>query len=210
MMKNLKNFILLFFLAISFSNYAQENKTIDLSITVKDENKQPVAGAVILIDNVKQRRVANLQGVFKIKLKKTPKEITVFSALHGVKNITYRGENQLDVILGKGNGPKQVIGADINTKSEGAIQFRNIYDYLRGKVAGVTVSTNNRISIRGASNWSGSNPPLLVLNGVQVDDDTFGDIVPTTIRSIKVLKGPETSIYGLRGANGGIEVTTAL
>jgi TonB-dependent SusC/RagA subfamily outer membrane receptor len=51
---------------------------------------------------------------------------------------------------------------------------------------------------------------MFILNGVQVDQETFGQIVPVTIVSVKILKGPETAIYGIRGANGVIEVTTII
>ena len=90
------------------------------------------------------------------------------------------------------------------------MQFRDIYDYLRGKVAGVVVTVRNSIVIRGASDFREYKAPMFILNGVQVDQETFGQIVPVTIVSVKILKGPETAIYGIRGANGVIEVTTII
>jgi TonB-dependent SusC/RagA subfamily outer membrane receptor len=57
---------------------------------------------------------------------------------------------------------------------------------------------------------NGNREPLFILNGVQIDENSFRDIVPTTIRNVKILKGPETAIYGLRGANGVIEVVTTI
>ena len=192
---------------------AQEKKSgekIKLTILVKDANNNAVPGAVILIDNVKQRRVANKAGYFKVKLDKTPKEITAFSPLVGVKKVAYNGQSSMIINIVSDKNDENYVSGRRDTKIADPIQFRDIYDYLRGKVAGVNVSTTNVISIRGTASWSGARSPLLILNGVPVDVDTFGDIVPTTIRKIKVLKGPETSIYGLRGANGVIEVTTTI
>ena len=93
-------------------------------------------------------------------------------------------------------------------KSLNTNQFNTIYDYLRGNVPGVTVTANNVINIRGYSSINGSMVPLFVLNGNYIDQDTFGLIPPLDIKSITVLKGPETSRYGLRGSNGVIEVET--
>ena len=212
-MKLVKSLMLLaaFIFTANFS--AQEKKSnekIKLTILVKDANNNAVPGAVILIDNVKQRRVANKAGYFKVKLDKAPKEITAFSPLVGVKKVAYNGQSSMIINIVSDKNDENYVSGRRDTKIADPIQFRDIYDYLRGKVAGVNVSTTNVISIRGTASWSGARSPLLILNGVPVDVDTFGDIVPTTIRKIKVLKGPETSIYGLRGANGVIEVTTTI
>jgi hypothetical protein len=207
-MKKINTFltILILFLTVSFS--AQEKENIKLTIAVKDVNNNPVPGAVILIDNVKQKRVANSAGYFKVKLDKTPKEITAYSPLFGVKKVAYTGKN--NIIINLVNGNKDFVSSTTNTKVGGAIQFRDIYDYLRGKVAGVNVSVGNIITIRGNNSINGNNTPLYILNGVQVGEETFANIVPTTIISVKVLKGPETAVYGMRGAAGVIEVKTSI
>lgn len=207
-MKKINTFltILILFFTVSFS--AQEKEKIKLTIAVKDVNNNPVPGAVILIDNVKQKRVANSAGYFKVKLDKTPKEITAYSPLFGVKKVAYTGKN--NIIINLVNGNKDFVSSTTNTKVGGAIQFRDIYDYLRGKVAGVNVSVGNIITIRGNNSINGNNTPLYILNGVQVGEETFANIVPTTIISVKVLKGPETAVYGMRGAAGVIEVKTSI
>lgn len=190
---------------------AQENKKeekIKLTIVVKDAKNKAVPGAIILIDDKKQKRVANSDGLFKIKLDKTPKEITAYSPLVGVKKVPYTGKNTMIINI-TNNNDKLVTNA-YDLKGAEAIQYRDIYDYLRGKVAGVNVSLNNVITIRGISSVNGNNTPLLILNGVQVDQGSFSAIVPTTIISIKVLKGPESAIYGVRGSAGVIEVKTAI
>ena len=196
------------FLFLSFTGFAQKKEAVEITIKVKSDKNKPVAGALILIDNIKQKRRANRKGVFKIKLQKTPKEIAVFSPLLGIKKIKYQGQKNIFITLGKDNGMNAVNNRNINNKKVGATQFINIYDYLRGKVPGVNIGTNNTIRIRGYSTFSGGRGPLFILNGMQVDATTFENIVPTNIRKVTILKGPETAIYGVRGANGVIEVTT--
>jgi TonB-dependent SusC/RagA subfamily outer membrane receptor len=209
-MKTRKLITLFLFLSFTFSGYSQKKEAIEISINVKDDKNKPVAGALILIDNIKQKRRANSLGVFKIRLQKTPKEIAVFSAKHGIKKIKYKGQKNIFVKLDKNNGMDAIVDRNTNNKKAGAMQFQTIYDYLRGKVPGVSIGSKNNIRIRGNSTFNGGRGPLLVLNGMQVDATSFGDIVPSTIKKIKVLKGPDASIYGVRGANGVIEVITTL
>jgi TonB-dependent SusC/RagA subfamily outer membrane receptor len=210
-MKTLK--IVSFFLLAIFATktVAQEKKKpTRITISVKDDKNKPVAGAAILFDDKKHPRRTNKKGIFKIKIKDTPKEIAAFSALLGIKKVKYTGQKNIYIILGNDQkNDVEIVGRKAQDTAAGAMQFLTIYDYLRGKVSGVTID-GNRIRIRGISNLSGGRSPLLVLNGVPVDADSFGDIVPTTIRKVKVLKGPDSAIYGLRGANGVIEVTTEL
>ncbi|MDA9316795.1 Plug domain-containing protein [Polaribacter sp.] len=213
-MKSLKIFkaitLLLFIASTSTSIAQQENKSSKLTIVVKDERNKAIAGASILFDNKKHPRKTNRKGVFKIKLKKKPKEITIFSVLHGLEKVTYTGQEKIIIKINSTKKNVDLVASKPKETTADAKQYRNIYDYLRGKVAGVRISSNNIISIRGSNSWNGNKQPLLILNGVQIDEDSFGDIVPSTIRTIRVLKGPETSVYGIRGSNGVIVVKTVL
>ena len=92
----------------------------------------------------------------------------------------------------------------------------SIQTLLQGRTSGVIVSLNPdgslSIRIRGASSFYGSGEPLYVLDGVPIRVEpggTIGGINPYEIESIRVLKGPpETTIYGMRGANGVIIIKT--
>ena len=107
----------------------------------------------------------------------------------------------------------------------------NVANYLTGKVAGVQVSNtaagtggSTTVTIRGNSSLSGNNQPLYVVDGVPIinlghaaggmwGDNDYGDgignINPEDVESITVLKGPNASaLYGSRGANGVIVITT--
>lgn len=120
--------------------------------------------------------------------------------------MAYKGEQKVVINLLQ-NKEYQVVN-DVNKKTLDPVQFRNIYDYLRGRVPGVDVSTSNEITIRGFNTVNGSTTPLFIVNGVQVSQDIFGNIVPMQIQKITILKGPDAAAYGSRGANGVIVVDT--
>lgn len=84
--------------------------------------------------------------------------------------------------------------------------YHNIYDYLRGRVAGLVVHNDNSITIRGISSIYGSNEPLILVDGIEMQDISF--IHPDDVKTVDVLKDPSvTSLYGSRGANGVILIT---
>jgi TonB-dependent SusC/RagA subfamily outer membrane receptor len=182
-----------------------QNKNI--TIRVKDVNNKPVSGAIILLDDVKQNVWTNSSGVFKTKLKSTPKEISAFHPKIGIKKIAYNGKENIIIKIEKGND----LPVSKNTKtqkSSDSSQFNSIYDYLRGQIAGVNVSSDEEITIRGYNSINGDMTPLFILNETTVSKEIFGNIRPLDIKSVTVLKGPETTRYGVRGANGVIIVTT--
>ena len=86
--------------------------------------------------------------------------------------------------------------------------YTDIYQYLQGRVAGLTVSGTS-IRIRGIHTLTGSNEPLVVLNGVPLNGSSDLQFInPIDVKSIDVLKGANAAIYGTRGANGVILITT--
>lgn len=205
-MKKPKIITLLLIFSFIFSGFSQEKKDLNLSILVKNKKNKPIAGAIILLDNVKQKRTTNSKGYFKIKLKKAPKSISAFYPTIGIKEITYSGNEEVILIIKKGN--KKIFVNNPSVIKEDEMIFENIYDYLRGKVSGVTIIEDNTIIIRGVGTILGSTEPLYVLNGTPIVKTTFENIIPVTIKHVKILKGPDAAIYGSRGANGVIEVTT--
>lgn len=84
--------------------------------------------------------------------------------------------------------------------------YTDIYEYLRGRVAGVEVNGTS-IRIRGEHSINSSNEPLILVDGMVTDD--ISNITPDEVESIDVLKdAATTAIYGSRGANGVILITT--
>lgn len=97
----------------------------------------------------------------------------------------------------------------INT---GEIDFRELSDYLV-RISGVMVSgsgSETQVHIRGTSSFLGGNEPLYVLDGRLMGQsyNSVSFIDRREIYSVRVLKGPEASAYGVRGANGVIEITS--
>ncbi len=89
----------------------------------------------------------------------------------------------------------------------------SIQELLQGRVAGVTVIEQGggiAVRIRGVNSILGSNEPLYVIDGIPVTPGPNGylSINPYDVKSIEVLKGTNAAIYGVRGANGVIVVTT--
>jgi TonB-dependent SusC/RagA subfamily outer membrane receptor len=113
---------------------------------------------------------------FKTKLKNKPEEDNIVGKIHETPN---------DVMK---------VGDDVNS-------YSNILQYMQGKVPGVNI-VGNRVIIRGVSTFYGSTDPLFLMDGVPIDASTVPSINPSDINRIEILKGPEASIYGSRGANG--------
>lgn len=90
--------------------------------------------------------------------------------------------------------------ADVKTKSTDTATYNTIFDYLRGRVAGVDVRPDNTIVIRGVNTINSSIDPLFIVDGVEVAD--ISHIPPQEVKSITVLKDASASIYGSRGGNG--------
>jgi TonB-dependent SusC/RagA subfamily outer membrane receptor len=92
----------------------------------------------------------------------------------------------------------------INIRNSAVPVYQDIYDMIRGRVAGVEVSGKS-IKIRGTNSLNISTEPLFVVDGVIVKE--IEDIDPETVKSIEVLKGPDASVYGTKGSNGVIVIT---
>lgn len=130
------------------------------------------------------------------------------------------------VVIGYGTQKRSDLTGAIGSVNEKTIEQgspANIQEALAGKVAGVQVNLNSgrpggkpRINIRGFSSITGSNDPLYVIDGVILDASSLSNgtspieyINPDDIKSIDVLKDASASaIYGARGANGVIIITT--
>ena len=205
-MRTIQLFILGLLFSFSGTTFSQNNPEVKLMVYVQDATNNPVPGAVILVNGVKQRMRTNKNGYFRAKFNKVPKTISAFSPTIGIKKVVYKGQEKVTITL-REQEEYQVFN-DVNKKTLDPVQFRNIYDYLRGRIPGVNITAQNVITIRGFNSVNGSTRPLFIVNGVEVDQDIFGNIVPMQIKKVYVLKGPDASVYGVRGANGVIVVET--
>ena len=96
--------------------------------------------------------------------------------------------------------------SNVKVRRNEAQTYSSIYDYLRGRVPGVMVTTDNRIIIRGIGTNSNNTDPLILVDGVEVTD--LSTLDPTYVKSVDVIKDGSSAIYGMQGANGVIIIKT--
>ena len=101
--------------------------------------------------------------------------------------------------------------SQVNVDEKEAIIYNNIWDYLRGRVPGVMIGNAGpgetpTITVRGINSINSSTQPLFVVDGVETPDVSYMN--PNDIASVSVLKDASASIYGTRGGNGVILITT--
>lgn len=216
-------FIFLFFLP--FVNAQRKNNDIEIITgTVIDSNNEPIKGVYIFIDSLKTKAITNKKGFYKFKPKSSFNFITVYSGNHGLLTVDYSGEKEVNFIFSKDSeslSEKQLAkmgfkDPTIRKRSglvnfeglQGINAFNTIYQMIEGRISGVTV-TGESISIRGANTLERgrgiSTEPLLLVNGTTVTN--ISSIAPSDVKSIEVVKGPETAYYGSRGVYGVIKIT---
>ena len=149
----------------------------------------------------------------------TRKEVAVGRATNLSQSLTPETQALNEVqVVGYGTQKKSQVTGAISTVSDEQLRdvpVANVGQALQGRAAGITVSSSATtpgqapvIRIRGNRSISGSNDPLLVVDGVPYDG-SLNDLNPDDITSLEVLKdASSTAIYGARGANGVILITT--
>lgn len=185
---------------------AQKTRNITISGKVVDGNNKPVAGAAIFIDNRKTDISTDQNGNYRIRIKQGAMEILVLSLFGDASEQKIEGRSEINFVLtGKTGEPPsgQEAPKALNVKDSAVPVYQDIYDMIRGRVPGVEVSGKS-IRIRGTRSLNVSNEPLFVVDGVITED--IDGIAPETVSTIEVLKGPDASAYGTRGANGVIVI----
>ena len=201
-----------------------------VSGTIVDQTGMPVIGANVLVKGTQNGTITDLDGKFVIE--DCPEDAILVVSYIGFQtqevivdgptvSITLREDSQsLDevVVVGYGSSVKKDLTTAVTSvKSKdflpGAVN--DAMQMIDGKVAGVTVSStaasdpnaSSSIQVRGASSLKAGNSPLVVIDGMPGGD--LRNIAQQDIESITVLKdGSAAAIYGSRGANGVILVTT--
>ncbi|MBR1687303.1 MAG: TonB-dependent receptor [Prevotella sp.] len=223
---------LLLGLLLSVGAFAQT----DVKGNVKDAQGEPIIGATVRVVGTQAATVTDFDGNFVLKAKNgADLEISYI----GYQTQTVKAGPNIIVVLqddatvlndlvviGYGAVKKSDLTGSVTAlkpdgKNKGVVV--SAQDMLGGKVAGVAVTSysgepggNAQIRIRGGSSLSASNDPLIVIDGVPMDNNSVGDksnilgsINPQDIESFNVLKDASaTAIYGSRGSNGVIIITT--
>jgi TonB-dependent SusC/RagA subfamily outer membrane receptor len=195
---------------------------------VINANKSPVSGAMILVDKKNTNIVTDSKGYYKVKVKPDAQKITIFTFSGATGDAMINGRKVINFIiegsgaLGNNDGVPpgdetvnvgygSVKNKDltmsvgkVNGDGEKYSSYSNIYEMLRGTVAGVQVVGKN-ITIQGLGTTNANNQPLFVVDGIILS--SIDDIQPVQVKSVEVLKGASASIYGSRGANGVLLIT---
>ena len=113
------------------------------------------------------------------------------------------------VNIGYGTQDKDMLSSavsNVKVKKTEAQTYSDMYEYLRGRVPGVMVTSDKRIIIRGIGTNSDSFEPLILVDGVEISD--LSSINPSDVESVDVIKDGTSAIYGMQGANGVIIIKT--
>ncbi|TAJ12785.1 TonB-dependent receptor [Marinilabiliaceae bacterium JC017] len=203
-----------------------------ISGKIVDEQGEPIPGVNILIKGTIQGTISNISGEYSLQVK-NPQGTLLYSFI-GYKDhqeeikkrknidvILFPEVEVLDEVVAVGYNvvrKKDVTGAVAQVKPADIVKspVANYDQALAGRVAGVQVSSADgtpgeglNIVIRGGNSITGDNSPLYVVDGIPLEDFDPGSISSHDIKDFDVLKDASaTAIYGSRGANGVIIITT--
>ena len=196
--------------------------------TVTDSAGEPLTGVSVIGQDGKAAAITDINGAFQIDAAVSKLTFTYVGYLS--KTVDVAGKSTLNVVLeddAKGLEEVVVIGYGTVRKADlaGSVSvldsksFRDqpvteVSDALQGRVAGVMVQSSGipggdvKIRVRGANSINTGNDPLYVVDGI-VRESGLSGINPEDIQSMQVLKdASSTAIYGSRGANGVVLITT--
>ena len=211
--------------------YAQAQNNITVRGRVLNETGQGVPNASITVKGTSIGVSSNSTGDFEISAPSNG-TLVISSVGFAPLEVGIGGRTNLSVALQASAGTdleqvvvigygaqrkKDVTGSTVSVKGEtlNEIKAPNIYNQLQGRAAGVdivnngnSIGTGGQIRIRGNRSLTGNNDPLIVVDGMAYGG-SINDIDPENIASIDILKDASaTAIYGSRGSNGVIIITT--
>jgi TonB-linked SusC/RagA family outer membrane protein len=213
---------------ISVVSYAQ---TKSITGTVVDDKNQPLPGATVRAKTAGNSVAADVNGRYTINVTNSePTLVVTFVGfldqevpINGRATINVKlnsnSRNLTDVVVvGYGTQRREAVTGSVASISGDRLRdvpSPNISQALQGRLPGVEISQTSsqpgatmQILIRGQRSLSASNDPLIVLDGIPFPGN-IGDINPNDVKSVDVLKDASaTAIYGSRGANGVILITT--
>ena len=201
-----------------------------ISGNVSDENGQPLPGANIVEKGTSNGVTADFDGNFTLDNVNGNAILEVSYIGFESKTITVNNSTNLNIVLAESAaGLDEVVVVGYGTQARrdvtgsitqvGADEYKDqpvtrVDQILQGRVAGVNVTNSSgapggtvSIRIRGSNSINGSNEPLYVIDGFVGAD--FKDVNPSDIQTLQVLKDASaTAIYGSRGSNGVVLITT--
>lgn len=224
-----KKAILALFMSLFCLTILAQGHARTISGVVVDKSGEGLIGANVLVKGTSNGTITDLNGAFTLSnvtnqsvliisyVGYLTQDITVGSQ-STIKITLLEADKTLDevVVVGYGTMKKRDLTgsvASVNGNEISSVPVANVAQALQGKLPGVNVTTQDgrpgaevSILVRGGGSISQSNDPLIFIDGVE---GSLSDIPSDQIQSIDVLKdASSTAIYGSRGANGVILVTT--
>ncbi len=192
-------------------------------------SREPLAGASVQVKNTTLGATTDKDGKFTLEIDNENATLVISFSTYITQEIEIKGKATLVVelsrsvtnmnevvVVGYGTQKKgDITSAVASVKSENFVKgaVRDAAQLIQGKVAGLSVSTssgdptaNTQIQLRGITTMKASTQPLVLIDGIP---GTLNSVAPEDIESIDVLKdGSAAAIYGTRGTNGVILITT--
>ncbi len=219
-------------LLLTASSFAQSGA---IKGQVKDASGEPVMGATITV-NGKAVGITDMDGNFSVDaapgtnltftyLGMTPQTVKASANMNITLQDDSKALNEV-VVIGYGVAKKNDLTGSVTAikpDEKNHALVTSAQEMMQGKIAGVNITTNSgtpgggaSIRIRGGSSLNASNDPLIVIDGMAMDNqgikgapNALGMVNPNDIESFTVLKDASaTAIYGSRGSNGVIIITT--
>lgn len=227
-------FTLVIGLFLSVGAFAQQ---ITVNGIVKDTTGEPVIGANVLVKGTTNGTITDFDGNFQLSANKgdiivisfigfTAQELPASAEL---MNVVLKDDSEMlseVVVIGYGVAKKNDLTGSVTAMKPDEMNkglVTNAQDMMQGKIAGVNVTSASgtpgagaQIRIRGGSSLNASNDPLIVIDGLAMDNsgvqglsNPLSMVNPNDIETFTVLKDASaTAIYGSRGSNGVIIITT--
>ncbi len=206
-------------------------QSLTISGRVVDAESEPVIGASIMVKGTSNGTVTDLDGNFQLKADKNQVISISYIGYEGREVKIVDGRNLKIVLQEEANEVNEVVVVGVSMKKSdltGAVTHvdskvlsqkpvTTINEALQGRVAGVSItaaskpSDDSKIKIRGTNTITSGSDPIYVVDGLVMSNDFsfFNSINVNDVESIEVLKDASaTALYGSRGANGVVVVTT--
>ena len=205
----------------------QERK---ISGTVIDEKGEPVIGASVVVVETKQGTITNIDGKFQVNAPQNGR-LKISYIGYETQEVAIKDRQSLKIVLkeestalnevvvvGYGTVKKSDLTGSVSTVGTRSFESQpvtNVSQILQGRTSGVEVTSTSgmpgsgaKVRIRGTTSINKSSDPLYVIDGI-ISSSGLDGLNPQDIQSMEILKdASSTAIYGSRGANGVILVTT--
>ncbi len=213
------------FLSLLLISFSGKTQIQEISGAITAFNKFPLKNVMVVAKKSKNETITDDKGKFKIAVKKNDNLVIIASGFESYSyrvkskdrslkiNLIYKDKKKnKDLALSAGYIEREDLEyglENLATDNNVFSNFTDVYDAIKYVLPATTIITENgekKIQIRGPKTINGSNAALTIVDGVIAEDISF--IIPSDIIEIKQMSSVSTSLYGARGGNGVIVITT--